>query len=147
MTTKDTISFQGREYFDDRMFVLYLCKGKVTVLPDNTVKTKIYHEDPPDQYLWCVVTYRNCIGYPAFRVDSFYKKEDAISYIKLIEPQSPLISLNGESPQNLLPYDDYLIWKKKNNFKEYDYCSLYTPGGENAREIIIQAKANFKGIR
>lgn len=93
------------------------------------------------------MTYRNCNRYPLYSVDSFYKKEDAIAYIKEIEPETPLISLGEKSPQNPLSYEAYLLWKKETNLKDYDWKSLYLPGGSNAQEKIGQTKEQFKGIK
>ena len=148
MNQPKTISFQGQEYFDDRLYVLYLCKGTVEIEPDGdgVVWTKIYHEQAPTDYVWCVATYRNCNRYPLYRVDSFYKKEDAVLYIKKIEPETPLISLNGKSPLHPVSYEKYLLWKKENGTKEYDWQSLYSPDGKNASESVGQTKEQFKGI-
>lgn len=148
MTKLETIEFQGQNYFDDRIFVLYLCKGTVDIESgdDGAVWTKIYHEQAPENHVWCVVTYRNCNRYPLFSVDSFYKKEDAIKYMRKIEPETPLISLGGISPTNSLPYEQYLNWKIKNNFKDYDWKSLYSAEGTNAGESVGQTKTQFKGI-
>lgn len=144
-----TIKFQGQEYFDDRIFVLYLCAGKVEIEEgeEGAVWTTIYHENPPAEHIWCVATYRNCKRYPLYRVDSFHRKEEAIAYIKQIEPETPLISLGGESSQDPLPYEKYLEWKKNNNLKDYDWKSLYSAGGINASERIGQTKTQFKGIK
>jgi len=143
------IKYQEREYFDDRLFILYLCKGKVEIQPDGLVSTTIYHEKELTDFVWCLVTFRNCARYPATRVDSFYKKEDAITYQKSIEPETPLISLQGKSPINPLSYEEYRSWKNKNDFKEYDFHEVFTarPKGSNARETFMEEKSQFKGIR
>jgi len=149
MKESKTIEFQGQKYFDDRLFVLYLCKGKVEIEPesDGVVWTRIYHEKAPDDYVWCVVTYRNYNRYPLYQVDSFYKKEDAEQYIKSIEPETPLISLGGNPPEIPLSYEEYSEWKIENNFKDYDWKSLYSPDGTNASESVGQTKDQFKGIK
>ncbi len=145
----EKFNFQGQEYFDDRLFVLYLCKGTVEIEKgeDGHVWTKIYHEKEPLNYVWCVVTYRNCNRYPLYRIDSFYKKEDAQQYIKEIEPETPLISLNGKSPITPLSYKEYKEWKEKNGFNDYNWKSLYSADGTNASEVIGQIKKQFKGVR
>lgn len=143
------IKFQEREYFDDRLFILYLCKGKVEIQTDDIVATTIFHEQEPADFVWCLVTFRNCSRYPALRVDSFYKKENAIAYLRSIEPETPLISLHGKSPISPRSYEDYLSWKKENNFKEYDFHKVFmaSPKGANARETFMEEKRQFKGIR
>jgi hypothetical protein len=55
-----------------------------------------------------------------------------------VEPLMPLISLGGKSPQQPLSYKEYLSWKEANGFKEYDYKSMYKPGGTNPCEHILQ---------
>lgn len=142
------IRFQEQEYFDDRLFVLYLCEGKVDVTPDSDgiIWTTIYHEQAPADCIWCVVTYKNCIGYPIADVRHFTSRERAAVYIWHIEPETPLISLGGRSSNPPMPYQDYAAWKKENNFKEFDFQNVYTPGGSNAEEIIGQTVDQFKGI-
>ena len=152
MNQVKTIEFQGQKYFDDRLFVLYLCKGTVEIEPDpeGSVWTKIYHQKAPNDHVWCVVTYRNCNRYPLYRVDSFHRKEDAEQYIKKIEPETPLVSLDGISPRPPLSYEGYLERKVKSGLKDYDWKSLYSPyssDGSNAIESVGQTKAQFKGIK
>jgi len=148
MNNQKTIKFQENKYFDDRLFLLYLCEGKVDATPDgdDIIWTTIYHEDPPIDHIWCVVSYRNCPRYPIARVDHFKSRERAVVYMRNVEPEVPLISLNGKSPAVPLPYQEYLSWKKKNNLKEFDFHDVYTPGGTNAKEIIAQTKEQFRGI-
>ena len=142
------IEFNGHSYFDDRLYVTYLCKGTVEISPDDGVATTtIYHEQTPVNHVWCVVTYRDYNRYPLFRVDSFYKKDAAVSYIKIIEPETPLISLNGNSPLRPKTYEEYSIWKQSSNLKDYDYRSMFTLGGKNPTERIMQTKEQFKGIK
>lgn len=146
MNTDNTIKFQGQDYFDERLFVLHLCEGTVNIQSDGIVVTTIFHDQAPQNHLWSVVSYRNCIRYPIFRVDSFHKKDDAVSYMQNIEPSTPLISLDGNSPQIPLPYEEYSQWKKKNSFKEYDYQNLFSSEGANPRELIFQKVEEFQGI-
>lgn len=148
------VEFKWESYFDDRLFVLYLCPGTVKEIEDGNFATTIYliPEKAPDSHIWCVVTYRNTNRYPLYRVDSFYKKEDAISYLKEIEPQTPLISLDGKSPVQTPTYEKYLLWKEENRFKDYDFKSLYSTvssihGEGNPQESIFQTKEQFKGIK
>lgn len=49
------MNFQGQEYYDDRMFVLYLVPGIVEE-DSQFVKTTIYHNNPPENHVWCVAT-------------------------------------------------------------------------------------------
>lgn len=147
MKQSKTINFQGADYFDDRLHVLYLCPGTVDIQNDGVVVTTIYHEQAPTDHVWCVVAYRNTNRYPLYRVDSFYKKDDAINYMRQLEPKTPLISLSAKSPAQPMSYDAYCLWKKENNLTDYDWKSLYLPGGSNAQESIFQTKEQFDAIR
>jgi len=82
--------YQGKIYNDDRVFILDLA------LTEKDVHT-----------FWVVVTRRNHEGFPPSRVDKFRSKEEAISFIKKIEPTTPLISLGGKAPGKPLSYENY----------------------------------------
>jgi hypothetical protein len=143
------MNFQGQEYYDDRMFVLYLVPGLVEE-DSQFVRTIIYHNNPPENHVWCVVTYRNYGRYPLFRIDSFHKKVDALDYQRLIEPQTPLISLGGRIPNPILSFEEYQNWKKENNMKDYQWEKLYTGGvssNSSKSESVMQQKSTFQGIR
>ena len=133
------VFFQGETYNDDRMFVLHICKCKVTD-DDDTVTTTIYHESPPDDSKWCLVTYRNTVRYPAFRVDPYDSFDEVQACMHSLEPTVPRISLGGSSPKIPLSYEEFAMWKAKNGLKDYDYKVLYTPGGTNAREMVLSKK-------
>ena len=149
MSLSKTIEFQGLEYFDDRLYVLYLCNGIVDTKQDDIVTTTIYHDKAPEDHLWCIVTYRNCSRYPAVRVDSFYKKDDAMEYLKKIEPETPLISLAGKSPDTVVSFEEFQKWKRENGLKEYNWKEMFTysASSTNAQEHMMEPKDQFKGIK
>lgn len=132
------ISFQGDLYYDDRLFVMHLCKGKVTIANDGVITTTIYHNNAPEGCIWCIATYKNCRRYPAFSIKRFISKAEAELYLQKVEPTTPLISLGGKSPLRVASYKKYLIWKKKHNFKDYEYESLYSIDGHNYREHFFE---------
>ncbi len=132
-----SISFQGEFYNDDRMFVLYVCKCTLADGDADTVATTIYHDSAPAGHNWCIVTYRNTARYPAVRVDHFDSLDQARAFFEQVEPTGPLISLGGISPSIPLSYDKYVEWKVENQLKEFEYTSMYFPGGKNNREILI----------
>ncbi len=131
--------FYGEIYHDDRMFVLYVCKCTEEIR-DDLIATTIYHEESPENHKWCVVTYKNVTRYNPTRVDCFDSEGEAIAFRKRVEPQVPLISLDGKSPHALLPYDQFVSWKERNGFKEYDYKKMYLPGGSNPKETMYRNK-------
>jgi hypothetical protein len=137
------IEFNGSSYFDDRLFILHLCRGRVESGTDDTVNTVLFHEGDADDLIWCLATYRNSGGYPLVSLNHFDTKNDALKYISLIEPTVPLISFNGQPRNPPLAYEDYLKWKSRERLSDYDYSKAYLPGGENHRELVVQSKAQF----
>jgi hypothetical protein len=130
------VEFNGEYYRDDRMYVLYVCKCTEDVQRDH-VATTIYHEEPPPNSKWCLVTYKNVERYMAVRVDTFDSKQDVETYMSSLEPTVPLVSLGGRSRNPPLSYEEFARWKSEQGFEEYDYKKMYMPGGENPRETII----------
>ena len=137
------IIFQNSNYYDDRLFIFYLCKCTINISSDDMVETTIYHEENPNGSIWCLITYKNCERYPVSTINHFNTKDKAIDYIKKVEPSTPLISLDGQSPKQPLQYIEYLQWKKAKNLKEYDYKDMYTLSGTNPKEVIWQTKEQF----
>ena len=121
------IKFNCEYYRDDRMYVLYLCKCTEEIENAN-VATIIYHENPPPDSKWCLVTYKNVERYMAVRIDTFESKQEADEYLERIEPTVPLISLGGRSRNPPLSYEEFTKWKSEQGFEEYDYKKMYTRG-------------------
>jgi hypothetical protein len=132
------IVFGGDLYNDDRMFVLHLCRCTSARASDGSVSTTILHDGGDPDSEWCLVTYRNTSRYPAVRVDRFKSQADAQFYLEEVEPTVPLISLGGQSPRQPLPYQEYVAWKKRQGWEEYDYTRMYPPGGDHPREVLIE---------
>ena len=98
-----TFKYQDETYRDDRMFVLNLSLGK---------------SNNKEKYI--LMTYRNTPQLPPVRVDDFNTKEDAIEYIKKIEPKVPLTSLNRQPlniPKNTDTWEYWMKWLKDRNIK------------------------------
>jgi hypothetical protein len=58
-----------------------------------------------------------------------------------VEPTTPLVSNNGQSA-GLSP-ESYFKWKTDAGLQDYDYRGCYQPSGTNAKEFIVQTKAQF----
>jgi hypothetical protein len=80
--------WQGQVYFDDRLFILDLQRATKNGQP-----------------VWAITTRRNVKGFPPRRSDTFQTKEEAIRYLKEVEPSTPRISLKGKSPNPPLSYE------------------------------------------
>jgi len=115
----NTCIYEGRVYNDDRVFILDL------VLTEKDCRTS-----------WAVVTRRNHEGFPPFRVDKFNSKEEAITFIRKIEPTTPLISLDGKSPEKLLSYEEYCDKLKELNIPSA--IEIYEHNKDVKREIIVE---------
>ncbi len=99
--------YKGDMYRDDRIFVLNLSRG--TVQKKSKKETR-----------WLLSTYRNIVSLPCRSVRDFETQEEAIEYIKKVEPDTPMISNNGESldiPEGFEPWEVWLKWLGENNLK------------------------------
>lgn len=110
--------WQGQLYKDDRLFILDLQFAQKNKQP-----------------VWAVTTRRNVDGFPPFRVDDFPTKEAAITFIQKIEPETPLISLGGKSPQHPLAYVDYLATLRKEGVPSA--MQIYEMNKTTRGELII----------
>ena len=111
--------WQGNVYHDDRLFILDLQQAK-----------------KGQNIVWAVTTRRNIQGFPPFRVDDFPTKEDALRFIERTEPQTPRISLRGQSPQIVPSYRDYLIWLKSEGSPSS--IEIYEMNKRTRGELIIE---------
>ncbi len=145
-----TTYFNWLDYLDDRMYVLHLCKWTLKADPDWMIITNFYPYWEPEELntLWILATFYNVKWYKLQGVIHFESKEDAIDYIENTEPYTPLISLWGKSPKSPLLYSDYIKWKKKNNYKDYDYQLLKNVwlDRKSMCETVYQTRDQFKWI-
>lgn len=129
-----SIDFDGEQYNDDRLFVLHLCRGTCEAEAGGDVSAiTVYHDCPPLNAKWYVVTYRNTARYPVFRADCFETEHLALSYIQKVEPTVPLVSLHGHPPEFPLPYAEFVKWKLRQGMNEYDFREMY-PGLDGGRQ-------------
>ena len=135
--------YNGELYNDDRIFVYNINQCQVEDTYDS-IAYRIPFEKALDNPQWCLVMYRNTPDYRIVDVFHFESQEEAKKFLQYIEPRTPLISLNGEKPIEPLNYNDYVQWKKSNQFSEYDYRKVFVPFGgmpiENPTEIFNKPK-------
>lgn len=99
--------WDGEMYLDDRLFILDLqqaTKGKFTLDLQQLGKGK--------RDVWAVTRRRNTKSFPPSGSDDFTTEEEAVDYIMRVEPATPRISLEGDSPQPKLTYEEHLLWCK-----------------------------------
>ena len=130
------VTHNGVAYFDDRMFLVHICRC-TAVLKRDATETTIYHDNVPAEAKWCVVTYRNTVKYPAVQVDHFETREQAQAYVERIEPTVPVVSLGGVAPEGPIPYSMFVAWKAAAGLKDYDYKTAFSGEGTNNREVLL----------
>ena len=92
--------YDGEEYRDDRIFVMDYRIGTV-------------HSKRGQEEKYILTTYRNTDERPPRRSDKFLTKNALFDYIKLVEPDTPLISLDGKPlaiPPNEDKWDHWISW-------------------------------------
>ena len=87
------IQFEGRDYFDDRIYFM-----------------EVRHAASPCEKPWTVLMRRNTFGFPPVRADDFATWEEAVEYVRHYDPLTPLISLGGQSPNPPPSHGEYQTW-------------------------------------
>jgi len=132
-----TVEFEGETYYDDRMFIFYICKVRSEIV-SNQRRTTIYHQEAPDDHVWAVVYYRNCARMMPWKIDYLRTREEAEQHYRDLAPGVPRVSLGGESPSWLITYEEYAAWLVENGLSEYDYRKFYPGGGSNLKEVVYE---------
>ena len=114
--------FNHTLYYDDRILIIELVE-----INKNS------------KQMWSVLTRRNCEGYPIVLDNEFGSIEDAIEFIKEIEPRIPLISHQGNPPKIRLPYNKYCDELNKKGI--ISCLELFELNKNPQREIIPGIKA------
>jgi hypothetical protein len=86
-------------YLDDRMFVLEI--SRVTTWSMTSTN---------ERQQWAVIERRNVFGYPPTRCKEFDRRDAAVAFLKELAPQTPRVSLDGESPSPLPSWDEFQSW-------------------------------------
>ena len=76
--------YQDELYRDPRMYVI------------NLTYAAVKNADQTKEKKWTLATYKNTINLQLTRQDTFTSKDEAIKYLKEIEPLTPLITLDGK---------------------------------------------------
>ena len=111
---------KNEEYRDERMYVLNLTRGKLKVITRDFQKT---------DYKYFVNTYKNLILLPFYKTNYFDTKNEAIEFVKQIEPFIPLIN-NHEfplsTPEGESTWEHWLSWLNQQGFHSAisDYQNL-----------------------
>ena len=111
---KNLIEYNGEQYYDDRIFHLHLTISKKITLPDGITTREIGENTNHNTYT--LYTRRNSIGRKPIKVDDFNNFEQALKYIEKVEPEVPLISLNGKSISPKPSIKEYKKLVIKNNW-------------------------------
>lgn len=111
---KELIEYKGEKYFDDRIFHLHLTLSKKHNYSDGLEGIEIGDNFNSDTYT--LYTRRNSVGRKPVKVDNFSSYQEAMSYIEKVEPEVPLISLNGKPLSPKPSIQDFRKLVTKNNW-------------------------------
>jgi hypothetical protein len=106
----EMLSFGGRYYLDDRMFVVHV--------------EPVTHDDPAgDEAVagWAVTTRRNVPGYAVVRRSLFETRERAIGVLRKLAPQTPRLSLHGLSPVPAPTFEQHNAWLREQGLAPLEY--------------------------
>ena len=99
------------KYRDDRMFVMRITKGASRSV-DGIVETLTGPKPAGAGWVESIllITYRNVPSLPATRTDDFQSMDDAVQYVKRVEPTCPRVSLGGRVPEPTPTWTEHLDW-------------------------------------
>jgi len=89
--------YKDELFRDPRMYVI------------NLTKATVEGSDGEKEKKWTIVTYKNTTNLPYIRHDIFDSKEEAIDYLKDIEPVTPLVTIDGK-PRDYPSNDRDQVW-------------------------------------
>lgn len=144
---ENLIEFNGKYFFDDRLFVMHLCRGTISYSEEKDIVTStIYHDEVKDDFVWFIATYWNCPGYQPFSLIPFSTRENALTYLNIFERTTPRISLSGGQLNRPISSGEYLLWKRENNMKEFDIekTSFKNAPKGSRKELIMESKDRFE---
>lgn len=105
------------EYRDDRMYVMRISSNSEK-LNDGLISFLIRQDDAQNLMDPVVlITYRNTYRLPAVRADEFDTIDDALSYIKRVEPTCPRISLGRQAHSPTPTWEAHLAWLHSEGLK------------------------------
>lgn len=109
-------------YYDDRLFVLDINVARVERYTDQDAGTFEVSTMSRDlatggEYHWTLTTRGNHTSYPPSRVDRFESLDKLIAYVRKVEPETPRISLDRDSPDPVPSYEEYLDWLADNGLQ------------------------------
>ena len=139
----DHHQFNGDTYRDDRSYVMRVISN-FTKDADGMITAALSKEPHIDGDRPVVlVNYRNIPSLPAVRVDEFPSFNEAIQYLKQVEPTCPRVSLQGCSPKPT-PWQKHLEWLHGRGLQSAAEGDSPMPrwvyGADNPRETFLVSK-------
>ena len=98
-------------YRDDRIYVMRITTGSTRVkdgIMESVTEPKPNSSDWSESVL--LITYRTVPTLPAVRTDHFRSIEEAIHYVREVEPTCPRVSLDARSPEPVPSWQEHLDW-------------------------------------
>jgi hypothetical protein len=106
----DMLSFGGKHYLDDRMFVVDVEPLAAPPTSGDALATA-----------WAVTTRRNVPGYEVFRRRLFETRDQAIAVLRMLAPRTPRLSLHGLSPVPAPTFEQHNDWLRRQGLAPLDY--------------------------
>lgn len=105
-------------YRDDRMYVMRVTTDFRKNYDDDSVQAAFTIPEASESLKAAlVITYRNVPSLPAIRVDNFPTTQEALAYIRGVEPNCPRVSLGGQSPEPTPSWQEHLSWLHEHGLK------------------------------
>ena len=136
------LELDGVDYFDDRMFLCWIGRCFLGPDEDGISFSTIFHEEPQrsalqdELDLWVVVFCRNTHRWPIVSLQHCKTRAMAEQYIKMVEPETPLVSLVGEKMDPVLTSEQWQALKRRKSWDDYDYRKVFSAEGTNPTEKV-----------
>ena len=146
------VRYEGQEFFDDRLTVSLIAPCVLERESDDLFKTTIYHERVREgvDASWCVMVMLNTAGYRLIHLLNVPTEEFARTVHEIVECSTPFASLDGRRlpPEKRGSLASFRSEMARKGIAPFSYEALFSPGGENAQEVVMQtAEQFFKDVR
>ena len=136
------LEFEGEDYFDDRMFLCWVGRCFLGPPEEGISFSTIFHEEPSravlqnERDLWVVVFCRNTHRWPIVSLQHCKTRDMADQYCRMLERETPLVSLFGGVMDPLLSPEEWQLMKSSKKWADYDYTKVFLAGGTNPTERV-----------
>jgi len=142
-----SIVFEDQEFFDDRLIVTLRAPCHLERTSDDLFETTIFHERVPDEVdpTWSVMVMVNTLGFRLVRLLNVPSEEFARSVHEIVECATTFASLRGRPlpPERRANIGIFREEIRKRGLLPFNYRTLYSSGGSNHKEHVMQSAEQF----